>query len=57
MAAAMSFKWQALVWPVASVRSAGCSTLQRGMACGQRGWKAQPVGGRSGEGNSPLIGW
>jgi hypothetical protein len=52
-----SLRWQALLWPGASMRSTGASVRQRDMACGQRGWKVQPEGGRSGEGNSPWIGW
>jgi hypothetical protein len=52
-----SFRWHALAWPLSSIRSKGISCWQRGIAWGQRGWKLQPVGGRSGEGNSPLMGW
>ena len=33
----------------------GTSVLQRGIACGQRGWKWQPSGGLSGLGISPLM--
>ena len=51
-----SFRWQALTWPGATSLIAGRSTLQRAKACGQRGWKAQPGGGSSGEGSSPAIG-
>ena len=36
--------------------SAGRSWLQRALACGQRGWKAQPLGGFSGLGTSPCTG-
>jgi hypothetical protein len=53
----VSFKWQALACPAAIVASAGRSDRQRGIACGQRGWKVQPGGGASGDGSSPRIGW
>jgi hypothetical protein len=36
--------------------SAGPLGLQRALACGQRGWKAQPLGGFSGLGTSPCTG-
>ena len=36
--------------------SAGRSAAQRALACGQRGWKAQPAGGFSGLGTSPCTG-
>ena len=52
---AASLRWQALRWPGATSRNTGCSTLHRSIACGQRGWKWQPVGGFSGEGISPLT--
>ena len=43
------------VWLAAISRNAGVSTEQRGIACGQRGWKWQPDGGSSGLGISPLT--
>jgi pyruvate/2-oxoglutarate dehydrogenase complex dihydrolipoamide acyltransferase (E2) component len=49
-----SFRWQAEKRPGAISFSAGRSTRQRSKAKGQRGWKWQPGGGRSGEGISPL---
>jgi len=36
-------------------RSIGTSLLQRGIACGQRGWKWQPDGGVIGLGISPRM--
>ncbi len=39
-----------------SVCSTGRSWRQRSLACGQRGWKAQPLGGFSGLGTSPCTG-
>ena len=50
-------KWQAEKRPSAIFASAGTSLRQRGPAIGQRGWKWQPLGGLSGEGISPAIGW
>src|SRR5690242_8487723 len=48
-----SARWHA-TWMSENGRSSGVSTLQRSTACGQRWWKAQPGGGLSGEGTSPL---
>ncbi len=52
----LSFRWHAERWPGAISRKPGASAAQRAMACGQRGWKWQPVGGLSGDGISPLMG-
>src|SRR5690606_1200689 len=45
-------RWQATSRP-ATGRSSGVSTEHLSTAIGQRGWKAQPVGMLSGDGNSP----
>ena len=45
------------MWPGAISRSLGFSSAQRGMACGQRGWKWQPEGGFNGDGISPYTPW
>src|SRR5215211_5542188 len=45
--------WQATRWSSATSTSAGTSTRQRGCTSGQRVWKRQPGGGRSGLGTSP----
>ena len=37
-------------------RSGGVSAAQRGMACGQRSRKLQPLGGSRASGTLPLIG-
>ena len=39
----------------ATERNCGTSRLQLSTAMGQRGWKTQPGGGRSGLGSSPLM--
>ena len=49
-------RWHAADRPLAMGKSAGRSSRHLGMACGQRGWKAQPEGGAKGEGSSPRIG-
>ena len=46
-----STAWQA-TWST----TCGRSLRQRSLACGQRGWKVQPVGGSSGFGTSPATG-
>jgi hypothetical protein len=47
-----SYKWHATNRPSTGAK-VGASSAQRGMACGQRGWKRQPDGGLSGLGTSP----
>ena len=42
----------------ATIRVAGYVTRHTSIACGQRGWKWQPVGGEIGFGMSPVsAGW
>ena len=50
-----STAWQATRTP-SNASSCGRSARQRSFACGQRGLKAQPVGGLSGFGTSPCTG-
>src|ERR1700757_676405 len=46
------YKWHATSRPSTSP-SGGAWREQTSITCGQRGWKWQPGGGRSGEGTSP----
>src|SRR5207248_4211517 len=48
-----SYRWQATHRPVRTSTRRGSSIEQRGIACGQRGWNEQPVGGSSSEGARP----
>src|SRR5262249_41556425 len=48
----VSKRWQATKRSSTSV-SVGSASAQRGIACGQRGWKRHPEGGLSGLGTSP----
>ena len=50
-----SAAWQATRAPWVSINTGRCAE-QRALACGQRGWKAQPDGGFSGLGTSPCTG-
>ena len=50
-----STAWQAIFTPAKS-RNCGRVDLHRSLACGQRGWKVQPVGGFNGLGTSPCTG-
>ena len=43
------------MWPGATSLRTGASSAQRGIACGQRGWKRQPEGGSRALGTSPAI--
>src|SRR5262249_58482138 len=47
------YKWHATSRS-STFASAGAWREQASIACGQRGWKWQPGGGRSGDGTSPV---
>jgi len=49
------YRWHATMCCEAASLRTGVSTAQRGIACGQRGWKRHPEGGLSALGTSPVI--
>src|SRR6185369_3104884 len=55
--ATLPCRWQATARPRLTSLSAGASLRQTSIACGQRGWKRHPLGGRITLGTSPRSTW